>query len=180
MIEKSLEEVDEASIASALGISTIGHRLKKTLLKRLHSDVAVAYDDGKITRVCAREFTNVRPARQKEILDAMVGCKDYSTAFARTLIIKTPQHQRDMSRRKNNPWDKTAQRKNDLLKKLAEAEQKHDFYSRLYKQYAVDLLRLAIYIRTVINNTRIQSYLQERHISVATQFEAIIADAKGA
>lgn len=180
MIEKSLEEVDEASIASALGISTIGHRLKKTLLKRLHPDVAAAYDDGKITRVCAREFTNVRPARQKEILDAMVGYKDYSTAFVRTLVVKTPQHQRDTTRRKNNPWDKTAQRKNDLLKQLADAEQKHDFYSRLYKQYTVDLLRMAIYIRTVINNKRIRAYLQERHPSVVTQFESIIADAKGA
>ena len=32
MIEKSLAEVDEASIAAALGISTVAYRLKKTLL----------------------------------------------------------------------------------------------------------------------------------------------------
>src|SRR4249920_1543025 len=31
MIEKSLAEVDEASIATALGIANLGHRLKKTL-----------------------------------------------------------------------------------------------------------------------------------------------------
>jgi len=142
--------------------------------------VAAAYDDGKITRVCARELTNVRPVRQKEILDTMVGYKDYSTAFVRTLVVKTPHHQRDTSRRKYNPWDKSAHRKNDLLKQLAEAEQKHDFYSRLYKQYTVDLLRMAIYVRAVINNTRIRAYLQERHPSVVAQFEAIIADAKGA
>ena len=144
MIEKSLEEVDEASIAAALGIATIGHRLKKTLLKRLHPDVAAAFDQGKINRVCAREFTHVRPARQKEILDAMAGYKDYSTAFVRTLVVKTPPHQRDTGRRKNNPWDRSAQRRNDLLKQLADAEQKHDFYSRLYKQYTIDLLRIAI------------------------------------
>ena len=127
MIEKSLEEVDEASIAAAQGITTIGHRLKKALLKRLHPDVAAAFDQGKINRVCAREFTHVRPARQKEILDAMVGYKDYSTAFVRTLVVKTPPHQRDTSRRKHNPWDRSAQRRNDLLKQLADAEQKHDF-----------------------------------------------------
>jgi len=51
--------------------------------------------------------------------------------------------------RKRNQWNKTAQRKNDLLKKLAEAEQKHEFYSRLYKRYTVDLLRLAIYARAL-------------------------------
>ena len=179
MIEKSLEEVDEASIAAALGITTIGHRLKKALLKRLHPDVAAAFDEGKINRVCAREFTHVRPARQKEILDAMAGYKDYSTAFVRTLVVKTPPHQRDTGRRKNNPWDRSAQRKNDLLKQLADAEQKHDFYSRLYKQYTIDLLRMAIYVRTLINNTRVREYLQARHPAVVAQFEAIIADARG-
>ena len=179
MIEKSLEEVDEASIAAALGISTIGHRLKKALLKRLHPDVAAAFDQGKINRVCAREFTHVRPARQKEILDAMAGYKDYSTAFVRTLVVKTPPHQRDTGRRKNNPWDRSAQRRNDLLKQLADAEQKHDFYSRLYKQYTNDLLRMAIYVRTLINNTRVREYLQARHPAIVAQFEAIIAEARG-
>ena len=179
MIEKSLEEVDEATIAAALGITTIGHRLKKALLKRLHPDVAAAFDQGKINRVCAREFTHVRPARQKEILDAMAGYKDYSTAFVRTLVVKTPPHQRDTGRRKHNPWDRSAQRRNDLLKQLADAEQKHDFYSRLYKQYTIDLLRMAIYVRMLINNTRVREYLQERHPAVVAQFEAIIAEAKG-
>jgi ParB family chromosome partitioning protein len=179
MIEKSLEEVDEASIAAALGITTIGHRLKKALLKRLHPDVAAAFDEGKINRVCAREFTHVRPARQKEILDAMAGYKDYSTAFVRTLVVKTPPHQRDTSRRKNNPWDRSAQRRNDLLKQLADAEQKHDFYSRLYKQYTIDLLRMAIYVRTLINNTLVREHLQARHPSVLARLEAIISEARG-
>ena len=178
MIEKSLEEVDEASIAAALGITTIGHRLKKALLKRLHPDVAAAFDQGQINRVCAREFTHVRPARQKEILDAMAGYKDYSTAFVRTLVVKTPPHQRDTGRRKNNPWDRSAQRRNNLLKQLADAEQKHDFYSHLYKQYTIDLLRMAIYVRMLINNTRVREYLQERHRAVVAQFEAIIAEAR--
>src|SRR6478735_6446694 len=95
------------------------------------------------------------------------------------MIEKTPPHQRDTGRRKNNPWDRSAQRKNDLLKQLADAEQKHDFYSRLYKQYTIDLLRMAIYVRTLINNTRVREYLQARHPAVVAQFEAIIADARG-
>src|SRR6185312_14173696 len=179
MIEKSLEEVDEASIAAALGISTISHRMKKTLLKRLHPDVAAAFDQGKINRVCAREFTHVRPPRQKEIFDAMEGYKDYSTAFVRTLVVKSPPHQRDPNRRKNNPWDKTTQRKNDLLKQLADAEQKHDFYSRLYKQYTIDLLRMAIYARTLLTNTQVREYLERIHPAVVARFDVVIAEARG-
>ncbi|MDA8375842.1 MAG: hypothetical protein M0Z50_01970 [Planctomycetia bacterium] len=179
MINKSLDEVDEAAIATALGISRLRHRLKKTLLKQLHPDVAAAFDAGKISRVCARELTHVKPVRQKEILQAMEGYDDYTTAFARTLVVKTPPHQRENRGRKQNPWDRTAQKKNDLLKKLAEAEQKHDFYSQLYKQYTVDLLRLAIYARSLLTNQRVGEYLDQHHPEIVQRFKAIITDARG-
>lgn len=179
MIERSLGEVDEEAIAEALGISGLGHRLKKTLLKQLAPEVAAAFDAGKINRVCAKEFTHVKPHRQKEILAAMESYKDYSTTFARTLVVKTPPHQRESRGRKHNPWDKTTQKKNDLLKKLAEAEQKHDFYSQLYKQYTVDLLRLAIYARSLVTNQRLREYLDQHHPDIVARFEAIIADARG-
>lgn len=35
-------------------------------------------------------LTHVKPARQNEILTPMEGYKDYSVAFARSLILKTP------------------------------------------------------------------------------------------
>ncbi len=179
MIEKSLEELDEQTIAAALNLSGITHRLKKTLLKQLHADAAAALDQSAITRACARELTHVKPDRQSEILTAMKSYKDFSVAFARSLILKTPPAQREVRRRKRNPWNKSAQRKSDLLKKLAEAEQKHDFYSRLYKQYTIDLLRLAIYARALLTNRQVREYLDRRHPEIVARFEAIIAEAKG-
>jgi ParB family chromosome partitioning protein len=179
MIERALGEVDEAAIAAALGVSSLDHRLKKSLLKRLHPDVAAAYDAGKISRACAREFTYVKPARQKEILRAMHSYKDYGTTFARTLVVKTPANQRENRGRKHNPWDRGTQRKNDLLRKLSEAEQKHDFYSQLYKQYTIDLLRLAIYARSLLTNARVRDYLDAHHSDIVSRFESVIADARG-
>ena len=180
MIKTSLaKEVDEQTIATTLGTSSIAHRLKKTLISQLHADVTAAFDEGKISRSCARELTHVKPERQKEILSAMAGYKDYSTAFARTLVVKTGPKLREARRRKNNPWDKKAQRKNELLRKLAEAEEKHDFYSRLYKQYTVDLLRIAIYARSLITNVRLRAYMDEHYPQIIACFETIIADARG-
>jgi hypothetical protein len=180
MIKTSLEKnLDEKTIANALGTAGIGHRLKKSLISQLHPDVAAAFDEGKVSRGCAREMTFIKPARQREILTAMEGYKDFSTAFARALVLKTPPAQRETRRRKSNPWDQKAQRKNDLIKKLAEAEEKHDFYSRLYKQYTVDLLRIAIYARSVVTNVRLRAYLEEHYPDIVVRFETIIADAKG-
>lgn len=180
MIEKSLEELDEKTIAEALGLSGIAHRMKRTLLKQLAPEAAAAFDQGAITRTCALELTHVKPDRQNEILTAMKGYKEYSVAFARSLILKTPPALRATRKgRKRNPWNKSAQRKNDLLKKLSEAEQKHDFYSRLYKQYTIDLLRLAIYARALLTNGRVREYVVQHHPDIVARFEVIIADARG-
>jgi len=179
MIEKSLSEVDEESIASALGIARLEHRLKKTLLKQLHPDVAAAYDADKISRVIARELTNVKPERQKEILQMMEGYKDFSATFVRSLVLKTPQHQMEDRGRKHHPWNKRTRHKNDLLQKLAEAEQKHDFYSHLYKQYTADLLRLAIYARSLLTNRRVREFIDRHYPDIGKQFGDIIDDTRG-
>lgn len=179
MIEKSLEELDERTIADTFGLVTVSHRLKKTLLKQLHPDVATAYDQNKVTRSCARELAFVKPQRQKEILSAMEGYSDYSITFAQASILKTPPNLRETRRTKRGPWEKTSQRKDHLLKQLSEAEEKQDFYSRLYKQYTVDLLRLAIYARALLTNVRIREYLDRCHAGIVAQFESVIMEAKG-
>ena len=180
MIERSLGELDEGTIAAALGITQIGHRLKKALLKQLHPDLASVLDEGKISLACARELTHVKSPRQKEILEAMEGYKDFSMAFVRAMVLKTRPNQRDSRRNRiRNPWDKTTQRKSDLLKKLADAEQKHDFYSQLYKQYTIDLLRLAIYARSLLNNSRVREYLDRRYPELVARFDGIINDTRG-
>jgi hypothetical protein len=179
MIAKSLSELDQDTIAAALGMMGIAHRLNKTLLSRLHPDVATAFDQGKLTRPCVQELTYVKPERQLEIFTAMDGYRDYSLAFARALILKTPPALREARRNKHDPWDKSVKQKKNLLKRLAEVEQKQDFYSRLYKQYTVDLLRLAIFARNLLNTPRIREYLDKVHPQLVARLDGIIAEAKG-
>ena len=115
MIEKSLEELDEQTIASALGLSTIVHRLSKTLISQLHQAVAETLDAGSITRACAREFTYAKPERQLDILTMMKAHNDFSIAFARALILKTPPKLRARKRRNSsNPWNRAERKKNEL------------------------------------------------------------------
>ncbi len=179
MIEKSLEELDKQTIANALGLSTIAHRLSKTLISQLHAEVAEALDAGSITRACAREFTYAKPERQLDILTMMKAHNDFSIAFARALILKTPPKLRARKRRKaGNPWNRAEHKKNELLKKLQDAERKHDFYSRLYRQYSVDLLKLVIYARSLITNPNVREYVDEHHPNITERFLGVIAQAK--
>ena len=48
MLRKSLEELDEKTIANALGMAGIGHRLNLGLLKKLDAAVVKAFEAGKM------------------------------------------------------------------------------------------------------------------------------------
>jgi len=180
MIKKSLDELDEKTIAAALGIAHIAHRLNATLLKQLHPAIAAAFDAETINKACVLELTYVTPKRQEEILRTMENYKDYTVPFARSLVLKTPQHARAKNRTgMKNPWARSEQRKSDLLKKLADAEEKHDFYTTLYRQYSINLLKLVIYVRLLVTKERIAAYLRESHPDILATFQEIVTKAEG-
>ena len=174
MLRKSLGELDEKTIANALGMAGIAHRLNASLIKKLDPTVAKAFDAGKLTLQCAKELTHVKPERQAEILKLMESCNDYGVTFARGLVLKTPVSKRSKRNVDKTPWTQADEKKNDLLKKLQEAEQQQDFYSGLYRQYTTNLLKLVIYVRSLLANEKVKAYLQEHHAQELEAFEEII------
>jgi ParB-like chromosome segregation protein Spo0J len=175
MLRKSLEELDEKTIAAALGLSGIGHRLNDSLLKQLDPKVIRAFDAGKLNCSCARELTNVKPDRQVEILDLMESCNDYGVTFAKGLVLKTPAAKRAKVNGTRTPWIQAEQKKTNLLKRLQDAEQQQDFFSGLYRQYTTNLLKLVIYVRSLLSNAKVREYLQGHHAQHIDLFEQIIA-----
>ncbi|MCA9107523.1 MAG: ParB N-terminal domain-containing protein [Planctomycetales bacterium] len=174
MLRKSLEELDEKTIANALGISNLAHRLNTTLNKKLAPEVIRSFESGKMLLQCAKEFAHVKPERQLEILKLMESCNDFSVTFARGLVLKTPVSKRVKTAAKKTPWTKADERKSDLLKRLREAEQQQDFYSGLYRQYTTNLLKLVIYVRQIVANPRVAAHLDEHHRELKEAFEQII------
>ena len=179
MLRKSLEELDEKTIANALGMQGIGHRLNKGLLDKLHPEVVKAFNANKINLQSAREMVNVKTDRQHEILQLMESCNDYSTTFARGLVLKTSVAKRAKAASAKTPWTQSDEKKSNLLKKLQEAEQQQDYYTGLYRQYTTNLLKLVIYVRTLLNNSEVKSYLQTNHTDLARIFEEILASTEG-
>lgn len=179
MLRKSLEELDEKTIANALGMKGIGHRLNKGLLEKLHPELVQAFNASRINLQTARELVNVKTDRQLEILKLMETCKDFSTTFARGLVLKTPTSKRSKVATSKSPWSQAEDKKSQLLKKLQEAEQQQDFYTGLYRQYTTNLLKLVIYVRSLLNNQEVKVYLQEHHKDLTRVFEEILASTEG-
>ena len=174
MLRKSLEELDETTIANALGMAGIKHRLNSGLLKKLAPSVIKAFEAGQLTLKAARELVHVKQERQVEILQLMESCNDYSITFAKGLVLKTPVSKRAKRNGAKQPWSRTDENKNDLLTRLREAEQQQDFYSGLYRQYTTNLLKLVIFVRSLLSNNRVRDYLLEAHPQRVEILEEII------
>lgn len=174
MLRKSLEELDEKTIANAFGMVGISHRLHVTLLQKLDPAVTKAFEESKLNLQCAKELAHVKRERQVEILKLMESCKDYSATFARGLVLKTPVAKRAKVNGSRTPWTRADERKNDLLKTLREAEQQQDFYSGLYRQYTTNLLKLVIFVRALVTNERVKRHLRDCHAQQLETFEQII------
>ena len=166
--------MDEKTIANALGIAGIGHRLNLVLMKKLAPEISKAFESGKISLQCAKELAHVKPERQVEILALMESCRDYTVTFAKGLVLKTPVAKRAKPNGVKTPWTQADEKKHDLLKRLREAEQQQEFYSGLYRQYTTNLLKLVIYARALLANSRVAAYLKAHHAEEYEVFQQIV------
>ncbi|MEY3227152.1 MAG: Chromosome-partitioning protein Spo0J, partial [Planctomycetota bacterium] len=128
-----------------------------------------------IAKNCAKELRYVKPERQQEILEMMESCNDYSLPFVRGLIVKTPVSKRTkLAPNAFSPWEKAEKKNDDLLKRLQDVEEKQDFYAGLYRQYSYNLLKLIIYVRSLLSNERVHIFIREHHPDLLKSFQEII------
>ena len=127
----------------------------------------------------AEDLTYVKPEYQLLVVREMERANDFGPALARTLILRAPESERSDLGRRKNPWKEGEAKKEALVAKLAEAERRHDFYAGLYRQYVADLLKLCVYVRSLVTNPAVGAVLRERHPKVLAQFEKILFETEG-
>lgn len=175
MLRKAQETLGGKIIATALGLKTIHHRLAPSLSKSLHPDVLTAFNDDRIGRTCAMEFTNVNHDRQLEMLADMKRVGDYSPAFCRTLVIQTSASKRT-KRQVRRAWADDDVRKQQMLVRLQHAEKQHAFYSQLYRQYSTDLLKLVFFVRKMLANAKVEAHLRGNHAEILDRFYQVVGE----
>lgn len=178
MIKKALETLDKKTITQALGIARLECRLTDPVLQALAPEVVTAIEKGNLSKSAGVEFVHVVPDRQREILREMEKKDEYSPRFARAMILRTPEEQRSGWKGRAAPWKRDPERKKEMAARLEQAEEKHDFFSRLYRDYTSDLMKMSIYARKLITNERIEAILRERHPEILERLRSIVFQEK--
>ncbi len=176
MLRKSLETLDERTISDVFGVQSIRYRLAPTLVAQLHPKAAEAFESDILGKVAARELTCVKPERQAEMLKEMRRVHDYSPTFVRALILKTPPELRNPKRNPKRSWSEDKTKRRELVGRLEEAEKQHDFYTKLYRQYSADLLKMTLYVRKIITTPALTAYLNEHHAATLAELTQIVTE----
>lgn len=176
MLRKSLDRLDEKTVADALGLKSIRYRLAPTLLKQLHPQVAKAYENEIIGRIGVKEITSVLPDRQVEILKEMKTAHNFSLSFLRALILGTPNQQKNPNRAVRKAWSRDPSKRESLVERMDEAARQHDFYSSLYRRYSTDLLKMCLYVRQLITNADLSAYLEGKHPEIFNNLKGIVLE----
>ncbi|MCX6996616.1 MAG: ParB N-terminal domain-containing protein [Kiritimatiellaeota bacterium] len=176
MLRKSLETLDERTIADVFGMRSIRYRLAPTLVEQLHPKVAEAFETDLLGKAAAREMSCVLPERQAEMLKEMKRVHDFSPAFIRALILKTPPELRNPKRNPKKPWSEDKKKRGELVSRLEEAEKQHDFYTKLYRQYTADLLKMTLYVRKIVTTPDLNAYLQEHQTTTLRDLSQLVLE----
>ncbi len=179
MLRKALEKLDERTIAEAFGIESLNSRLGMGMRRDLHQVVLKALESGRIQQQVAKELSNGLNKRQLEILELMKQANDWSVAFARAQVLRTPPALRGRRRHRSNPWSKLEESKQNMTNNLQEVEKHHDFYSGIYRKYAGDLLKLAIYVRQILTRPALCAYLAVNDPDALSMFESVVKESEG-
>lgn len=180
MLRKAVETIPEPEVANAFGMKSIRYRLSPTLIKELHPDVVKAFKKERLTRAAAMELTFVKAERQAEILREMETIGDYSRAFCRSLVIRSTSDQMNPDKKRDpRSWSEDSTRKQDLVANLDKVEKQYDFYRSLYRQYSTDLLKMVVYVRSIVTNPKASAHLAGKYPQVLERFKAIVLDGAG-
>ncbi len=104
MLRRSLETLDESTIAETFGLKSLSYRLSSGLMRNLHPEVVAAFEKDLIGKVCARELSRSYPARQLEILSEMRAVNNYKRRFVGHSLSEPPWSRWNKRRRRHqNP-----------------------------------------------------------------------------
>ncbi|MBE6468185.1 MAG: hypothetical protein E7004_06330 [Alphaproteobacteria bacterium] len=173
MIVKAIERgVSVDRLAKVLDMEVENIMRKKNLLDGIDPEVVELLKDKATTEGVFRYLRKMRPQRQVEAANLMNDMNNYSAKFARSIWLASSDKQLINPIKRANTLDveKLGRLENEVSKVQGE-------YKLMEDKYGIDVLNLTLvkgYIRKILGNERVCSYLRGNEYDIFQQFERIV------
>jgi ParB-like chromosome segregation protein Spo0J len=175
MILKAVERgVPEARIAKALNINVSSIRTKKKLLEGICPEVAEMFKDKHVATHTFTELKKMNPMRQIEVAEVMIAMNKFTTRYARSLLLATPQSQLVEPTKPKQTRGLTDEQVALMERESAGLEREFKIAEQSYGTDHLDLVLTNGYISKLLANTRVVRYLAQNQSGILAEFQRMV------
>ena len=178
MILRALERgVAEERLARALDVNIGTIRRKRDLLDGICPEVVDLLKDQHFGIEVTRHLKRMRPARQIECAELMLGVRNFSVSYAEALLAATPQSQLVEPERPKKLRGLTGEQMARMEQEMSMVQTR---FQAIEASYNTDVLNLVVargYVAKLLGNEAIGRYLRKHHDDLMEELQVIVSSA---
>jgi len=174
MIVRAVERgVPDERIAEALDIEARSVRRRFRLLEGICQEAIDSLADKPCPLAVFDVLKRMKPLRQIEAADLMVGQKNYSSPFIRAILAATPPDQLVASRGKSKEADISREQIARLERELEAAQRRTRYGEETYGEDNLQLTIAKTYLAKLLQKSRITKWLRVNRPEYLAEFQEI-------
>jgi ParB-like chromosome segregation protein Spo0J len=175
MILKAIESgVSEERIANVLSLDLGTIRKKRDLLDGICPEAVELLKNHRATPGAIRELRRVLPMRQIDMAGLMIASRNFSVAYAKALVLRTPPEQLVHP---ESTKGTAGPRPEDLSRIEHETQTIEADFRRLEESHGKNMLNLVVavgYVRRLLDNAGVLKYLSRKYRDLLAELERVV------
>jgi len=174
MLMKALDEgVPETRLARALNVDIQKLREKRDLLRGISAEAVALLRTRDVSATTIRNLRLVKPMRQLEMVELMIGANNFTGSYARALYLST---QRAQLVEPEKPKEAGGVSPVEIARMEKEMETLEEDFRLVKEAYAKNMLDLMVargYLVRILDNARVVRFLSQRYPEFLADFQRL-------
>jgi hypothetical protein len=169
--------VSEERIAKALSVEVGTIRAKRDLLKGICPEAVELLKTKPVSQNSMAEFRKVKPMRQIEMAELMVGSHNFSTAYAKCLLVATGEDQLVDPEKPKAPKGMKVEEIAAMEREMETLDQNFLALEDSHGKNVLNLVLATSWLRKLLDNTAISKFLSNKHSEMYSEFQKLVETA---
>lgn len=174
MVVRAIEQgAHEDRLARALRLDVATIRRRFRMLDGICDEVVELLADGPCPKNVFEVLKKMKPMRQIEATELMIGQKNYSSGFVKTILAATPDDQLVIKRAKDRPQDISREQIARLERELSAAQKRTKYIEESYGEDVLELTIAKAYLTKWLKRPNIVRWLEENQPEYLAEFQQV-------
>jgi hypothetical protein len=160
-------------LAATLHVDVQRIKDKRDLLKGICPEAVDLLKDRNISAKALAEFRKVKPMRQIEMAELMVAGNNYTSTYAKSMVIGTHAEERLGPPKPSETEGISAEDMTKMEREMKSVSRDFRMMEDVYGKNVLNLVIAAGHLKKLLANAAIVRYLSQRHADILREFEKI-------